>query len=417
MEIKRKEYIDQLVSKRENRMIKIVSGVRRCGKSYLLFELFRRHLLESGVREDHIISLALDNFDERKYRDPEECYRYVKAQIRDEEMYYLLLDEVQMMADFESVLNGLLRVRHLDIYVTGSNSRFLSSDVVTEFRGRGDEVRVHPLSFAEFYSVKDCYWEEAWKEYILYGGMPLTLSIDEPRKKMQYLRSLFRETYLRDMIERNRLRKTEELDELMNILASNISCLLNPRKLANCFASVKHVNLSAPTIKQFLDLLQEAFLIQRAERFDIRGNRYIDSPYKYYFVDMGLRNACINFRQTEEAHIMENVIYNELLIRGYNVDVGSVEVDKDKGKASRERKKVEVDFVANLGDSRIYIQSSLSIPTREKREQEERPLLAVSDSFKKVLITRDAPAAHYDPFGIFILPLRDFLLNPACLNG
>ena len=233
---------------------------------------------------------------------------------------------------------------------------------------------------------------------------------------MQYLRSLFRGTYLRDMIERNRLRKTEELDELMNILASNIGCLLNPRKLANCFASIKHVNLSAPTIKQFLDLLQDAFLIQRTERFDIRGNRYIDSPYKYYFVDMGLRNACINFRQTEESHIMENVIYNELLIRGYSVDVGSVEVDKDKGKASREQKKVEVDFVANLGDSRLYIQSALSIPTREKREQEERPLLAVSDSFKKVLISRDAPAAHYDPFGILILPLRDFLLNPSCFN-
>ncbi len=414
--IRRDQYLTQLIDKKENGLIKIISGVRRCGKSFLLFELFKEHLLGEGVQGDHLICLALDGTKERVYREPQACYEYVTSRMRDEGMYYLLLDEVQMMDDFESVLNGLLRLPNLDIYVTGSNSRFLITDVATEFRGRGDELRVHPLNFAEYYSTKECSWDEAWREYLIFGGMPFLPTMQHPRAKVQYLRSLFRETYMRDIVEHNKLRRSEELDELTNILASNIGGFLSPNKLANTFGSVKHVAISAPTIKQYLDLLEDAFLIQRAERFDVRGNRYIHSPSKYYFVDIGLRNARINFRQPEEPHIMENVIFNELQIRGYQVDVGMVAADQGKGTGTRERKMLEVDFVANMGDARLYIQSALTLPSREKREQEERSLLSIRDGFKKVIITRDAIAPLYDDSGIFILPLRDFLLDPHSLS-
>ncbi len=415
MKIQRDSYLSRLIGKKHNGLIKIVSGVRRCGKSYLLFTLFREHLLESGVQDDHIITLALDGIEEMQYREPLVCYKYVKSKIRDDQMHYLLLDEVQFMKEFESVLNSFLRIPNLDVYITGSNSRFLSTDVVTEFRGRGDEVRVFPLSFSEFYSTKNCYWERAWQEYALYGGMPYVLSMDDVSEKRSYLKALFEETYLRDIIERHKLRKTEELDELKNILASGIGCLLNPRRLSNTFGSVKKLQLSATTIKQYLDYFQDSFLIQRAERYDVRGNQYIDSPYKYYYADMGLRNACINFRQIEESHIMENIIYNELLIRGCDVDVGALDVKEVTKNGKRTQKRLEVDFVVNRADVRIYIQSALAIPTREKRVQEERPLLAIRDAFKKVLIVRDAPTAHYDDAGVYILPLDEFLLNPSSL--
>ena len=415
MKIERDAYLRQLIDKKHNRMIKIISGIRRCGKSYLLFELFRQHLLDSGVKSDHIITLALDGLEERAYRDPEVCYQYVKSRLVDEQMHYLLLDEVQLMEDFESVLNGLLRIKHLDIYVTGSNSRFLSTDVVTEFRGRGDEIRVYPLSFAEFYSTKECYWEEAWNEYVLYGGMPLILSISDPREKMKYLSNLFRETYLRDMIDRNGLQKDEELEELISIIASGIGSLLNPNKLANIFASVKHVKIAPATITQYMTYLQNAFIISKAERFDIKGNRYINSPFKYYFVDPGLRNACLKFRQTEKSHLMENIIYNELCMRGFQVDVGMVKIDEKK-KDTREQKRLEVDFVANMGDKRFYIQSALAMPTREKKEQEERSLHAIRDSFKKIIISHDALSPHYNERGVLIIPLKNFLLDPESIS-
>ncbi len=415
MQIKRDAYLTQLIDKKHNGLIKIVSGVRRCGKTYLLFELFRAHLLGAGVPEDHIICLSLDDFENKRYREAEVCYRYVKSRIRDTQMYYVLLDEVQMLEDFESVLNGFLHVRNLDIYVTGSNSRFLSTDVVTEFRGRGDEVRVYPLSFSEFYATRDCYWEEAWKEYALYGGMPLVLSISDPRAKKKYLRDLFEETYLRDIIERNHLQKTEEFDALVNILASGIGGLLNPRKIAATFASVANMNISAPSIRQYLDYLEDAFLIQKAQRYDVRGRHYIDSPYKYYFTDIGLRNARINFRQKEEPHIMENIIYNELCVRGFRVDVGSVTVD-ERGVSGREQKRLEVDFVVNDYDDRIYIQSAHRLPTAAKRAQEERPLLSIRDAFRKVIITRDASSSYREENGVLILPLHEFLLHPDALR-
>ena len=415
MKIDRDVYLKQLIDKKHNRMIKIISGIRRCGKSYLLFELFYQHLLDSGVKPDHIITLALDGQEERAYRDPDVCYQFIKSHLVDKQMHYLLLDEVQLMKDFESVLNGLLRIKHLDIYVTGSNSRFLSTDVITEFRGRGDEIRVYPLGFAEFYSTKDCYWQEAWNEYVLYGGMPLTLSISDPRQKMKYLSNLFQETYLRDIIDRNSLQKDEELEELINIIASGVGSLMNPNKLSNIFASVKHVKIASSTITQYLNHLQNAFLISKAERFDIKGNHYINSPFKYYFVDSGLRNACLKFRQTEESHLMENIIYNELCMRGFQIDVGMVKIDERK-EGAREQKRLEVDFVANMGDKRFYIQSTLAMPTREKQEQETRSLRAIRDSFKKIIISQDALGPHYDEHGVLILPLKTFLLDPESMH-
>lgn len=411
MKIERDKYLNQLIKRKHSGMIKIVSGVRRCGKSFLLFKLFKEHLLEAGVAEDHIICTALDSREEQQYRDPDVYYAYVKSRILDEEMYYVLLDEVQMMDDFASVLNGLMRIDNLDIYVTGSNSRFLTSDVVTEFRGRGEEVRVFPLSFAEFYSTKERSWHEAWREYMVYGGMPHVLTWDEPEQKMKYLQDLFLETYLRDIIERNGLKREEELEELVRIVASGIGGLLNPHKLANIFASVKHAQLSAPTIKLYLDHLQNAFIINKAERYDIKGKQYINSPFKYYFVDPGLRNACIRFRQIEETHLMENIIYNELMMRGYQVDVGVIGIDRKDKHGNRERKMLEVDFVANKGSARFYIQSAYAIPTREKREQEERSLLAIRGAFQKVLIVGDAGISHYDDNGVLILKLEDFLLS------
>lgn len=409
MKIKRDFYLTQLIDRKHNGMIKIVSGIRRCGKSYLLSELFTQHLLDEGVDRQHIIHIDLDTRDDSEYRNPDICNQYVKSLIKDDNMYYLLLDEVQLMEDFVSVLNGFLHIKNLDVYVTGSNSKFLSSDIVTEFRGRGDEIRVYPLSFAEIYPLYDNNWEKAWSDYTIYGGIPLVLTYKKEEDKVKYLKNLYKETYLKDIIERNRIKNTEELEELLNILASYIGSLVNPQKLTATFKSVKKVDLSAPTIKQYLDYLQDAFFVNKVLRYNIKGKKYINTPFKCYFTDIGLRNTSLYFRQIEETHIMENIIYNELQIRGYNVDVGEVNIGGNRA--------TEVDFVANLGNKRYYIQSALAMPTAEKIMQEKKSLLGIRDGFKKIIITKEnILRAYQDENGITIISLREFLLNKNSLD-
>lgn len=411
MEIKRDFYLNKLIQHKKNGMVKIVTGIRRCGKSYLLFKLFRNYLLESGIKEDHIISVALDDFGNRKLQNPDELYNYVKSQIVDNEDYYVLLDEIQFVPEFESVINGFMHIANADIYVTGSNSKFLSSDIITEFRGRGDEIRVYPLNFSEFYSVYGGDFDRAWSMYCNYGGMPLCLSMETVADKAKYLTSLFDTTYLADIINRNNLRGNAEMNELTDVLASSIGSLTNPLKLSNTFASAKNVKLSANTISSYLNYLQDAFLIERTVRYDIKGKKYINTPAKYYFVDLGLRNARLSFRQQEYTHIMENVIYNELRLRGYSVDVGVVEkVEKENGVFVR--KKLEVDFVVNLGNRRYYIQSAYSIPSEEKMKQEQASLLSINDAFRKIIIVNRPIMSGYNEQGILILSLQDFLMNP-----
>ena len=414
--IKRDFYLNQIIDRKHNGLIKIISGIRRCGKSFLLFELFKQHLLDNGVDEAHIITTALDGYKQEQFRNPDVYYEYITSQIKDEDMYYILLDEVQLMDKFESVLNGLMRIKNLDIYVTGSNSKFLSSDVVTEFRGRGDEINVYPLSFSEFYSTKETDFETAWNEYLTFGGMPLILSYNKTEDKVKYLQNLFKETYLKDIIERNKIKNTEELEELFKIVASGIGCLTNPKRLENSFQSLKHVNLSAPAIKQYLDYLENAFIINKVIRYDIKGKKYINTPYKYYFTDTGLRNACLSFRQNEETHLMENVIYNELNRRGFSIDVGNVEIIDKASDNTYVRKNTEVDFVANLGSKRYYIQSALEIPTEEKKAQEEKSLLGIKDAFKKIVIVKNSITPYQDENGITIIGLKDFLLNSNSLE-
>ena len=414
--IKRDFYLNQIIDRKHNGLIKIISGIRRCGKSFLLFELFKQHLLDNGVNEAHIITTALDGYKQEQFRNPDVYYEYITSQIKDEDMYYILLDEVQLMDKFESVLNGLMRIKNLDIYVTGSNSKFLSSDVVTEFRGRGDEIKVYPLSFSEFYSTKETDFETAWNEYLTFGGMPLILSYNKTEDKVKYLQNLFKETYLKDIIERNKIKNTEELEELFKIVASGIGCLTNPKRLENSFQSLKHVNLSAPAIKQYLDYLENAFIINKVIRYDIKGKKYINTPYKYYFTDTGLRNACLSFRQNEETHLMENVIYNELHRRGFSIDVGNVEIIDKASDNTYVRKNTEVDFVANLGSKRYYIQSALEMPTEEKKAQEEKSLLGIKDAFKKIVIVKNSITPYQDENGITIIGLKDFLLNSNSLE-
>ena len=411
MVIKRDFYLSKLIQHKKNGMVKIITGIRRCGKSYLLFKLFRDHLLESGIKEDHIISIALDDFGNRKLQNPDELYNYVKSQIVDNEDYYILLDEIQLVPEFESVINGFMHIPNADIYVTGSNSKFLSSDIITEFRGRGDEIRVYPLNFSEFYSVYGGDFDKAWIMYCNYGGMPLCLSMETVADKAKYLTSLFDTTYLADIINRNNLRGNVEINELTDVLASSIGSLTNPLKLSNTFASTKNVKLSANTISSYLNYLQDAFLIERAVRYDIKGKKYINTPAKYYFVDLGLRNARLSFRQQEYTHIMENVIYNELRLRGYSVDVGVVEnVEKENGVSVR--KTLEVDFVVNLGNRRYYIQSAYSIPSEEKMAQEQASLLSINDAFRKIIIVNQPIMSGYNEQGILMLSLQDFLMNP-----
>ena len=414
--IKRDFYLNQIIDRKHNGLIKIISGIRRCGKSFLLFELFKQHLLDNGVDEAHIITTALDGYKQEQYQNPDVYYEYITSQIKDEDMYYILLDEVQLMDKFESVLNGLMRIKNLDIYVTGSNSKFLSSDVVTEFRGRGDDIKVYPLSFSEFYSTKEKDFETAWNEYLTFGGMPLILSYNKTEDKVKYLQNLFKETYLKDIIERNKIKNTEELEELFKVVASGIGCLTNPKRLENSFQSLKHVNLSAPAIKQYLDYLENAFIINKVIRYDIKGKKYINTPYKYYFTDTGLRNACLSFRQNEETHLMENVIYNELNRRGFSIDVGNVEIIDKASDNTYVRKNTEVDFVANLGSKRYYIQSALEMPTEEKKAQEEKSLLGIKDAFKKIVIVKNSVIPYQDENGITIIGLKDFLLNSNSLE-
>lgn len=411
MVIKRDFYLSKLIQHKKNGMVKIITGIRRCGKSYLLFKLFRDHLLESGIKEDHIISIALDDFGNRKLQNPDELYNYVKSQIVDNEDYYILLDEIQLVPEFESVINGFMHIPNADIYVTGSNSKFLSSDIITEFRGRGDEIRVYPLNFSEFYSVYGGDFDKAWIMYCNYGGMPLCLSMETVADKAKYLTSLFDTTYLADIINRNNLRGNIEINELTDVLASSIGSLTNPLKLSNTFASTKNVKLSANTISSYLNYLQDSFLVERAVRYDIKGKKYINTPAKYYFVDLGLRNARLSFRQQEYTHIMENVIYNELRLRGYSVDVGVVEnVEKENGVSVR--KTLEVDFVVNLGNRRYYIQSAYSIPSEEKMAQEQASLLSINDAFRKIIIVNQPIMSGYNEQGILMLSLQDFLMNP-----
>ena len=411
MEIKRDHYLNKLIGHKKNGLVKIVTGIRRCGKSYLLFKLFRDHLISSGVKEDHIISVALDDYGNKHLLDPDELYRHVKNSITDGGDYYILLDEIQLVKDFESVVNGFLHIPGADVYVTGSNSKFLSSDVVTEFRGRGDEIRVYPLNFSEFYSAYGGDFDSAWLMFCNYGGMPLCLSMRTQEDKGKYLTNLFETTYLADIINRNNLRGNAEINELTDILASSIGSLTNPLKLSAAFGSTKRVKLSAGTISVYLGYLQDAFLIEKALRFDIKGKKYINTPAKYYFVDMGLRNARFSFRQQEYTHIMENVIYNELRARGYSVDVGVVEtVGKENGVSLR--KSLEVDFVVNSGDRRYYIQSAYNIPSEEKLKREQASLLSINDAFRKLIIVDRPILSGYNEQGIIMLSLKDFLLDP-----
>ena len=415
MEIKRNRYLNTLISKKHNGLIKVITGMRRCGKSYLLFTLFKEHLLSDGIDEDHIIEIAFDAFENKKYRDPDVLYPYLKKQIKDDAMYYVLLDEVQLLGEFESILNSLIRMKNVDVYVTGSNARFLSKDVITEFRGRGDEVHMYPLSFAEFMSVYPGTKQDGWNEYMLYGGIPLVLEFTTPDQKIAFLKSLFEETYISDIVGRHNIRNKAELEELLNILSSAIGSLTNPQKLSATFQTVKKKKISNSTIKRYIDYLCDSFLIDSAIRYDVKGKKYIDTPVKYYFTDMGLRNARLNFRQIEETHSMENIIFNELKMRGFNVDVGVIMQYETNEKGSNIRKQLEIDFVCNQGSKRYYIQSAYAIPDQAKMEQEQRSLMLTGDFFKRMIITKDTPAPYYNESGVLIMNVYDFLLNENSL--
>lgn len=417
MEIKRDRYLDKLISKEHNGLIKVITGMRRCGKSYLLFTLFKKHLLSEGVDEDHIIEIAFDAFENKKYRDPDVLYPYLKEQIKDDAMYYVLLDEVQLLSEFESILNSLIRMKNVDVYVTGSNARFLSKDVITEFRGRGDEVHMYPLSFAEFMSVYQGTKQDGWNEYMLYGGIPLVLEFAAPDQKIAFLKSLFEETYISDIVGRHNIRNKAELEELLNILSSAIGSLTNPEKLSATFQTVKKKKISNSTIKRYIDYLCDSFLIDSAIRYDVKGKKYIDTPVKYYFTDMGLRNARLNFRQIEETHSMENIIFNELKMRGFNVDVGIIVQYDTNDKGNSIRKQLEIDFVCNQGSKRYYIQSAYAIPDQAKMEQEQRSLMLTGDFFKRFIITKDTPAPYYNESGVLIMSVYDFLLNENSLDN
>lgn len=412
MRIERDYYLNKLISKKNNCLIKVVTGIRRCGKSYLLNTLFREYLLETGVKEEHIIFIALDDVSNDYLLDPHKLSEYIKEKIKDKGMYYIILDEIQLVTNFVAVLNGLLRIDNVDIYVTGSNSKFLSSDIVTEFRGRGDEIRVYPLSFSEFYSVYDGDRINAWKDYITYGGLPLVILQTTKEEKIKYLETQQKNVYLNDVIERNNIINDKELYDLVCIISSSVGSLTNPLKLYNTFVSKdKTTTITDKTIYSYLNYLEDAFIIEKSLRYDIKGKKYIETPYKYYFTDMGIRNAFINFRQTEENHLMENVIYNELKRRGFNVDVGVVEV---REKSSR--KKLEIDFIVNKGYDKYYIQSALNIDKEEKQEQEIRPLVNVNDFFKKIVIVGSDIPKYKTEDGILIMGIYDFLLNENSLD-
>ncbi|MBQ3033019.1 MAG: ATP-binding protein [Deferribacterales bacterium] len=430
MEIRRDFYLNKLIKRKNNGLIKIITGIRRCGKSYLLNNIFYNHLLQSGVEADHIIRFAFDSADdlyligenliqitkEKRGVNPEKFMSYIRSKVVSHGMYYLLLDEVQLMDCFESVLNGYLRKDNMDVFVTGSNAKFLSKDIATEFAGRGDDVHMYPLSFAEFMSVYKGDKYMGLSEYMLYGGIPFVVLREDVRDKAATLQRLFSEIYIKDIFKRNRIKNISELEDLLNILSSAIGSLTNPEKLKNTFKTVKKSKITSKTIKKYIDCFEDSFLIESSQRYDIKGKAYIETPKKYYFSDCGLRNAVINFRQFEQTHPMENVIYNELRMRGYSVDVGVVTVaEKDRdGKVNR--KQLEVDFVCNLGSSRYYIQSAYSLPDEGKRTQEVRPFRKIDDSFKKIIITKDIVQPYYDDYGILTVNIYDFLLDPQLLE-
>ncbi len=415
MEIERNVYLEKLIRRKHNGLVKVVTGVRRCGKSYLLFRLFHQYLLDNGVQEDHIIQVALDDFRYKDLRSPEKLFAYVEGRIKDRKLYYIILDEVQMLEDFVDVLNGFLHMDNTDVYVTGSNSKFLSRDVITEFRGRGDEIHLLPLSFSEFITAYDGNIQEAWMDYVNYGGLPLVTSWKEPAEKENYLSSLFKEVYLTDICERHTIRHPDEFNDLIDILASSVGSLTNPLKLANTFKSVKNKKISDVTITHYIEYLEDAFLISRAARYDVKGKKYIGSPVKFYFEDIGLRNARLNFRQTEETHIMENIIYNELRYRDFHVDVGVVNCFENNAAGKEIRKQYEIDFVASKGNAKYYIQSAFRIPDPEKMVQETNSLRRVPDSIRKIIVVGDDRKARMNEDGFIIVGIRQFLLDDQVL--
>lgn len=416
MEIERNIYLEQLILRKNNGMIKVITGIRRCGKSFLLFNIFKKYLMGNGVNEDHIIEIALDGIENEELRNPKMCYQYVKTAVRDKENYYLLLDEIQFMPRFEEVLNGLLRMDNIDIYVTGSNSRFLSSDIITEFRGRGDEIRVYPLSFAEFYSVFHGEYDDAWNDYMIYGGLPQVAGFQTERQKAEYLKNIFTNVYLKDVVERNGIQRPDGLGTLVDILASAIGAPTNPTRISNTFASERQISYTNKTISRHIDYLEEAFLISKACRYDIKGRKYIGANLKYYFTDLGLRNARLNFRQQEPTHIMENIVYNELLIRGYNVDTGIIDLSGKDQEGKRVRKQLEVDFVVNQGSQRYYVQVAYDMTSKEKQAQEFYSLRNIPDSFKKIVITGGVTKPWRNEEGFVIMGMRYFLLNSDSLE-
>lgn len=416
MKIKRDKYLNDLINRMHNGMIKVVTGIRRCGKSYLLFNIFRNYLLEQRVPVSHIITIELDQRKNKKYRDPDAILDYIESLIEDNEQYYIMLDEVQMLQEFEEVLNSLLHIRNADIYVTGSNSKFLSKDVITEFRGRGDEIHIYPLTFKEFMEAFNGDMYRGWAEYVVYGGLPLVVTMKTEEQKINYLTNLFKETYLKDIIERHHIEKTQELEDLVNILASAIGSLTNPPKIEAAFKSAVQSAISLNTIRQYIEYLEDAFIINKANRYNVKGRKYIGTPLKYYFEDVGLRNARLGFRQVEETHLMENIIYNELRSRGYSVDVGVVEKRGTNEDDKEYKNQLEIDFVANLGSKRYYIQSAFSLPTEEKRIQEKASLVNVNDSFKKIIVVKDVMNVTRDEDGIATMSIYDFLLKENSLE-
>ncbi len=416
MEIKRNYYLNKLISKRNNKLIKIVTGIRRSGKSYLLDPIFKNYLLDNGVDKSHIIKLELDSIENEEYTNPKKLYEYVMEKATDKDTYYVILDEIQKVTNFESVLNSFLRKPNLDVYVTGSNSKFLSSDIITEFRGRGDEIKVYPLSFSEFMSVYSGNEINGLNEYINYGGLPLITTFKSAEEKIDYLNFQKDNVYINDVIERNDIRNDEELKTLIEIISSSIGSLTNPTKLYNTFISKGNKNITNKTIASYLKYLEESFLIEKSKRFDVKGKKYIETPSKYYFVDIGIRNSLINFRQIEKTHIMENIIYTELRRRGFNVDVGIVEKRKIDKNGKKDYKQLEIDFVANKGSDKYYIQSAYSIEDNNKKEQELQSLLSVSDNFKKLVIVYDSFIKWQDDNGIIYISIYDFLLNENSLK-
>ncbi len=410
-EIKREQYLNELIAAKENKLIKVITGIRRAGKSYLLDPIFKNYLIDNGIKEDHIIKLDLDLIENSQYREPIVLFNYIMNSVKDNDIYYILLDEIQLVSDFEKVLNSFLKKPNLDVYVTGSNSRFLSSDIITEFRGRSTEIRVYPLSFKEFVEIKEMPNDIAWKEYVLYGGLPPVVLQTNEKQKREYLANLFETTYLKDIIERNDIKRKDVLDAIINILASSIGSLTNPMNIYKTYLATGDKAISLNTITSYIEHLENAFLIRKIDRYDVKGRKYISTPFKYYFTDLGLRNVRLNFRQQEENHIMENIIYNELLIRGYNVDVGVVEV-----RSSNNRVYYEIDFVCNMASNRYYIQSALNIDSPEKNYQESRPLNSVGDNFKKVIIVKDDINLWHNEDGILIIGIKEFLLNKNSLE-